>query len=106
MISRLRHDMTEVSSALQTVTIAMGFLAGETSQPDMPLGQYVLRVLKIKRKLEFCRKVCFSTSNILLCHSISEAFVLIHFEVIILVAISKRIYVDLLIFCLNLPISF
>ena len=105
MISRLRHDMTEVSSALQTVTIAMGFLAGETSQPDMPLGQYVLRVLKIKRKLEFCRKVCFSTSNILL-YSISKAFVLIHFEVIILVSISKRIYVDLLIFCLNLPITF
>ena len=59
MISRLRHDMTEVSSALQTVTIAMGFLAGETSQPDMPLGQYVLRVLKIKRKLEILQKSMF-----------------------------------------------
>ena len=57
VIGRLHHNLTEVSSALQNVTIAMGFLAGDSRPPDMPLGQYISRVLKIKAKVDFCRKV-------------------------------------------------
>jgi hypothetical protein len=56
VIGRLHHNLTEVSSALQNVTIAMGFLAGDSRPPDMPLGQYISRVLKIKAKVDFCRK--------------------------------------------------
>ena len=56
VLLRLRRDLRSIQDALRVVTTAMGFLAGEGGRLDMPLSQYLLKVLRL-RKTEFCGKV-------------------------------------------------
>ncbi len=56
MLLRLHRDLRRIQEALRVVTTAMGFLAGEGGRLDMPLSQYLLKVLRL-RKTEFCGRV-------------------------------------------------
>ena len=56
VLLRLRRDLRSIQEALRVVTTAMGFLAGEGGRLDMPLSQYLLKVLRL-RKTEFCGRV-------------------------------------------------
>ena len=56
VLVRLHRDLRSIQEALRVVTTAMGFLAGEGGRLDMPLSQYLLKVLKL-RKIEFCERV-------------------------------------------------
>ena len=56
VLLRLRRDLRSIQEALRVITTAMGFLAGEGGRLDMPLSQYLLKVLRL-RKTEFCGRV-------------------------------------------------
>ena len=56
VLLRLRRDLRSIQEALRVVTTAMGFLAGEGGRLDMPLSQYLLKVLRL-HKTEFCERV-------------------------------------------------
>ena len=60
VLVRLRRDLRSIQEALRVVTTAMGFLAGEGGRLDMPLSQYLLKVLKL-RKTEFCGRVMLAS---------------------------------------------